>query len=630
MAVVDFLGDALPGPAIIAFDDVHLADDASHDIAGRLASIAGEHDWLVVSSALSLGEGLAGTVPGVETIQLGPLDPVAIESLVAASIGDAAHPLDVAGIVERSEGNPFYVLQLCMSLRTTGEALPDAVETVVAQGIDNLPPDARQFLRIASVLGVLLHGPLLAKLSGTNGAVTAGVPPAGVHDYLHQAEERPFMRFTHRLVQEAAYESLPYRERRQLHEKTATLIESGAVNISDQTELLALHYARAGNHERAWQYALEAGRRARAKQAHVEAAGFFEDAIQSARRLSVVEDSELAAVLEEQGDVCEILARYADAEVSYGRARRLAAGRPVTTARLLRKQAMLKEHVGQYSDALRQLRRASRVLEDLEHDADVLAERSEVLLSNAGVRFRQGRYRDCVDSCRQAILVAQAAGLRAAEAHGYYLIENALSLIGHPEAVRYRDSALPIYEEIGDLVGQANVLNNLGVTAYHEGRLETAIAVWQRSRLARETAGDVVGAATQMNNIAEALSDQGNLEAAEALLVAARRTFERTHSTVQAGIVVSNLGRLATRAGRLDEGEELLQSALDVMRELGAVAFEMQTEFFLAENAAARDDLGKAEERLVALEARLTHGAEHSPLRSAIGTAREEWGLRDG
>ena len=33
----------------------------------------------------------------------------------------------------------------------------------------------------------------------------------------------------------------------------------------------------------------------------------------------------------------------------------------------------------------------------------------------------------------------------------------------------YREQALPIYEEIGDLIGQANVLNNLGVDAYFEG-----------------------------------------------------------------------------------------------------------------------------------------------------------------
>ena len=50
-----------------------------------------------------------------------------------------------------------------------------------------------------------------------------------------------------------------------------------------------------------------------------------------------------------------------------------------------------------------------------------------------------------------------------------------------PEALR--GLALPIYEELGDLLGQANALNNLGVDAYYEGRWQEALETYERPPL---------------------------------------------------------------------------------------------------------------------------------------------------
>ena len=40
--------------------------------------------------------------------------------------------------------------------------------------------------------------------------------------------------------------------------------------------------------------------------------------------------------------------------------------------------------------------------------------------------------------------------------------------------------ALAIYEELGDLVGQANVLNNLGTAAFYLGQWKEALDVYQK------------------------------------------------------------------------------------------------------------------------------------------------------
>ncbi len=149
-----------------------------------------------------------------------------------------------------------------------------------------------------------------------------------------------------------------------------------------------------------------------------------------------------------------------------------------------------------------------------------------------------------------------------------------------------RELALPIYEELGDLLGQANALNNLGIDAYYEGRWDEALAHYGRSRAARDRIGDVVGAATIANNIAEILSDQGRIDEAEAELREVRTICEAAGSLLMTAVADANLGRAASRAGRVDEAGELLYAAITSLREIDAgIGFVVEVQARLAEAA---------------------------------------------
>src|SRR5207237_8353841 len=130
-------------------------------------------------------------------------------------------------------------------------------------------------------------------------------------------------------------------------------------------------------------------------------------------------------------------------------------------------------------------------------------------------------------------------------AHAYYPLHLAYTSLGSPEREAYRGLALPIFEEIGDALGQANVLNNLGIDAYYEGRWHEALELYERSRAARKRIGDVVGAAALTNNIAEIKSDQGRLPEAERLLEEVLATTTEVGSAWLAALARSNLGRAA-------------------------------------------------------------------------------------
>jgi len=167
-------------------------------------------------------------------------------------------------------------------------------------------------------------------------------------------------------------------------------------------------------------------------------------------------------------------------------------------------------------------------------------------------------------------------------AHALYL-QHMMSVYLEEPADELGHRSLAIFEELGDLVGQGNALNNLGIGAYYRGRWSEALEHYERSREARVRSGDVVGAATEENNIAEILSDQGNFEEARSLFESARATWLAAGYRIGAALATSNLGRLEARSGEVQAGRRLLDRALEEFQEIHSPVFTAETQLRLAE-----------------------------------------------
>jgi predicted ATPase len=102
--------------------------------------------------------------------------------------------------------------------------------------------------------------------------------------------------FKHALVQEAAYHTLVQARRRQLHARCAEiLLQLSPELVEEQPEILAQHYAAAGNFLAAAEHWLLAGRRAARHSAHLEAIGHLRAGLAA---LADVEESERGRELE--------------------------------------------------------------------------------------------------------------------------------------------------------------------------------------------------------------------------------------------------------------------------------------------------------------------------------------------
>jgi tetratricopeptide (TPR) repeat protein len=569
-AVADALVAGVREPMALVVEDAHWLDDASGELLTELAARAPTQPWVVALSRRAGTSWFTGLdVPPV-VLELGPLEGSAAEELVRRSAGDELRPAEISALAERSGGNPLFLIELAGSAAEHGAdgALADSVERLIMTRIDTVAPTERLRLREASVLGMAVDLPILADAVDR----PSDASPDSWSDL--DGFLVPFgpqrLRFRHGLIREVAYEGLSYRRRRELHLRVGDALERSNTVAAD---LLSTHFHHAGAHDRSWTYSVRAGFDAKEKSATVEAANFFRRALEASRHLPDLPSDGIADVAEALGDVAELDGRYDAALDSYRRSRSLR-GAAIDEARLMRKEARVHERVGRYPAALSRLTRARRLLGAEADDVDTMAEMAMLLIGSSGVRFRQGRYESQVADAIEAARHAEASGDQAALARAYYLLESGYSVLGRPEAVEYREAPLRIYTELGDDIGRANALLNLGVTAQEEGRWDEADRLWAESSDAFQQAGDVVGAAMSSTNRGELLSDLGRYDESREVLEKSLTTFRSTRYATGIAYATGVLGHLTARSGDAAAGLELLDEAVERCRNMGAGGIE--------------------------------------------------------
>ncbi len=583
--IASILDLALPTPTLFVVDDAQWVDDASATVLSAIAAGAATKPWLLVCARRRAESGFdAGGLDGTESIAVGGLgaeDAARLVEVATEQVPMAPHASSL--VATRSGGSPLFLLELIHMARASGTtSLPGSIEDVIAARIDDLPREERGILRTASVLGesfsmALLEALLAAERLGPGDGSDLRAWPR-LDEFL-QAEEGT-VRFRQTLERDVAYEGLPFRRRRDLHARVGTLLIEASAQPDEQSELLALHFFHAQAHAEAWRFARIAGARAQEKYANVEAAQFYAHALESARHVTDAEPAEVALVHEALGDVTERLGDFPLAEACYRAARRLtrdASGQ----ARLMLKEAWIPERMGKYRPALRTIARARRVLSesgarDGSADAPAAGQRAQLSAAYAAILQASGRSRDAIRWCRAAIEEARAGADDGAAAHAYSILSWALAVTGQPEHIAYAERALQVYERLGDLAGQALVLNYLGGYAYFDGRWDEAVELYERGRAARDRTGDAVNAAYGVLNMGEILLDQGHLDAARDRCTSALRVWRAAGHHWGVAAAQSYLGRAAARSGRHDEAAELLEAAREVFRDFGeASLFEV-------------------------------------------------------
>ena len=305
-----FLSLAQKKPLLLILEDLHWADNLSLDLLTLLMDVLSlaplmllcvyrpdkEHKSWHISAQAS-----AKCLDRYTEITLRPLNLQESRRLVQSLLSIENLPESVReSILQKAEGNPFFVEEVIRSLIESGNvyrdgerwmakgemedlAVPDTIQNVIMARIDRLEDEVRYVLQSAAVIGRLFLHKLLQYTTQQE---------QNLDRYLWQLEERDLVyedravpeveySFRHVLTQETAYNTILSRRRREFHRKVAEGYEAlYASRIEEYYEELAYHYSRSDDKPKALHYLVKAGDKSRDAFANDEAIEYYHQAIE--------------------------------------------------------------------------------------------------------------------------------------------------------------------------------------------------------------------------------------------------------------------------------------------------------------------------------------------------------------
>jgi predicted ATPase len=291
---------AVEQPLCLLIEDLHWLDNSSQELLDLLIMSLARQPILLLGTARPGFRETWADRTYAHRLTVEPLSDVDAEALIQNFLQPyTASDALVAFIRDRTVGNAFFVEEL---LRTLQERevlvlhggvyhlsqdqnldIPASVQGVLAARIDQLPPDAKQLLQTASVIGHEVPLSLLQEITELPEAdLHLGLAQLQTAEFLYETRlfPEPDYTFQHALTHEVAYGSLLQERRRTLHARIVTILETSADDQGPEPIDRLAHHAMHGElWERAVVYCRQAGRKALTHSSLREALVAFEQAL---------------------------------------------------------------------------------------------------------------------------------------------------------------------------------------------------------------------------------------------------------------------------------------------------------------------------------------------------------------
>jgi predicted ATPase len=284
-------------PLVLVFEDLHWIDGETQAILDSLLdSLPAAPILLLVNYRLEYRHGW-GSRTCYRQLRIDPLGGESADELLRALLG-ADSSLDALKrlLLERTQGNPFFIEESVRGLlevgALTGERgghrlahpvttlrVPASVQALLASRIDRLPPEDKQLLHAASVVGKDVPLALLEAVADlAPDRLVGGLGRLQAAEFLYETRLFPDPEYTfkHALTHEVAYGSLLSDRRRELHTRIVVALEHRYAHpAGEEIERLAHHSLRGELWEKAAQYSRQAGLKASAQSANREALAWY-------------------------------------------------------------------------------------------------------------------------------------------------------------------------------------------------------------------------------------------------------------------------------------------------------------------------------------------------------------------
>ncbi|HSN29414.1 MAG TPA: AAA family ATPase, partial [Kofleriaceae bacterium] len=218
----------------------------------------------------------AGDIAATD-IEIGPLSAEDAHRLAALHLGGGADALaQVERIVVEAHGNPFLVEELARHVRERTDQDAVSLDQVLRTRLLRLPREAAHLLSIIAVAGRPLTQAIALRAANVTDPAVLAQLKVGSFVRTRSVGELRLVEPYHDQVRTAAVALLSDDDRREIHQRLAEIHEALP---SPDPEMLAYHYAQAGDVARAAELSVQAARRAGDALAFDRAAFLYRNAI---------------------------------------------------------------------------------------------------------------------------------------------------------------------------------------------------------------------------------------------------------------------------------------------------------------------------------------------------------------
>lgn len=572
-------------PATLLFlEDIHWADDGSLDLIEYLAQICEKRPLVIITLArpslfsrktTSILTAQNGHRPQskqlplrIELNALTSQDSLKLTQNILHKIENIPSDLTEL-IVERSEGNPFYLEELIKVLIedgiiVTGQdswrvhanqlkevRIPPNITGVLQARLDRLSGLERATLQRAAVVGRLFWDTAVIHM---NELADDPISAADTMAALNALEKREmiFPRqssqivgaqtyiFKHALLQRVTYESVLLRIRPEYHRQVADwLVDLSGERLPEYANQVARHYEQAGD------------------------------------RQPAAELYEIAANRASETYKPEIASDY------YRRALSLLSEQTFHTAAQLR----LHEQMGRLLHAQARFLEASQTYMMMQHtaqeDGDLVAQ-AEAWLGLANVQNQQARYSEVLESASQAEQVAWLVNAETALAHALMFKTLAYQQLGnHERAINTANRLLDLTERLAipeEFIRALAIMTNIYADLGQAEQLRTTLKrvseqvnrlkLQHQSDQSKETKQSIAFGQATLGTLYNRINryEQGAYQ-----LLSALRLYRENESLQLVGQTLNELGETVRLRGSAERALSLYREALQIARLTGDV-----------------------------------------------------------
>jgi class 3 adenylate cyclase len=270
-------------PLILVVDDLHWIDKTSEEFLSYLIeSLVNTHILLIILYRPEYTH-TWGSKSYYSQIGLSQLTSQASAELIRAILDNCEiEPALETLILDRSAGTPFFIEELTRSLLENGSIqreknrcylaraprdiqVPDTIQGIIAARMDRLEDNLKRTIQVASVIGKHFAFRILQTITGVKENLKSYLLKLQGLEFIYEKSLFPELEyvFKHALTQEVAYNSLLQKRRTEIHEKIGQAIEElYAERLEEFYEMLAYHYSKGENSEKAYRYLKLSGNKA--------------------------------------------------------------------------------------------------------------------------------------------------------------------------------------------------------------------------------------------------------------------------------------------------------------------------------------------------------------------------------